>query len=593
LRAEGEIHVVQTAHAGRGLDPAVPRPRREWTAPEPQGPELQGDQAHDSLHEFISVLARRKLVVLLCAILTPLGALAYSILQNELYAGTAAVLVTPGGAASALSDVPGLAGADEPERFAATHVSLARLPTVAQRVINRAPLFEEPDAFLARSSVTAQADADILRFTVDDPDADLARRLATIYAQQFTRYRNELDVQSIRSTRAAIQRRLVKLASGGQQGSLLYTQLRSAVRELDAAEAVRGSAAIVVQPAITATQVAPQTKRNVVLGLLVGLFLGVGLAFLVDRLDRRIRSAEAAESLLGLPVLGELSPPPDLPERAKTGVAMVEFPYGHYAEGVRKLRTNLEFANLDAGARILMVTSSVVGEGKTTVASDLAVALARSGRTVALVDLDPRAPMLHHVFALRGRRGLVDVAFGLQSLEETLVPIHWVVPERPSRATATARFEVQSALSETEVFDPDDPVIMPPTPPTPGAPRGRLNVLPLGSRLPPSPAEFVGSPTVQHLVAELASSHDFVILDTAPLLPVSDSLTISEYADAALLVCGLEKISRPDLRRVQKLISSFPTRVLGFVVTGVQADEGYGPYWVTDPDALPPTRGTD
>jgi len=288
-----------------------------------RSPEPEPQDSHDSLHEFLAVLARRKLVLILCVVLTPLAALAYSILQNELYEGTAAVLVTPGGAASALSEVPGLGAADEPERFAATHVSLARLPTVAQRVIREAPLFEDPETFLARSSVSAQVDADILRFNVADANPDQARALSTIYAQQFTRYRNELDVQSIRSTRAAIQRRLVQLASAGQQGSALYVELKRAVAELDAAEAVRGSAAIVVQPAISAQQVVPQTKRNVVLGLVLGIFLGVGLAFLVDRLDTRIRSPEAAETLLGLPVLGELSRPPVLSEQSTTAVSMV------------------------------------------------------------------------------------------------------------------------------------------------------------------------------------------------------------------------------------------------------------------------------
>ena len=98
------------------------------------------------------------------------------------------------------------------------------------------------------------------------------------------------------------------------------------------------------------------------------------------------------------------------------------------------------------------------------------------------------------------------------------------------------------------------------------APAGRLNVLPLGRRLPPSPADFVGSATVQQLVAELAATHEIVILDTPPLMPVSDSLTISEYADAALLVCWpRQKAKRTDLRRVQKLVDTFPTHILGFV----------------------------
>ncbi|CAN5774976.1 hypothetical protein BH18ACT13_BH18ACT13_03870 [soil metagenome] len=556
----------------------MPASSRGYAPPEPE----EAPGRRDSLQEFLGLLGRRKVVLLLAAVLTPLGALAYSVLQDPLYEGSAAVLATSGGVGSSLSEIPGSTASDEPERFAATQVILARLPRVAERVIEVAPLFEDSETFLGRSSVTAQEDADILRFNVSDGEPDEAERLATMYAQAFTRYRNDLDLQSIRSTRVVITSRLAALAAAGRGDSALYAELRRAVRELDAAEAVRGSAAVLVQPAVSAVQVQPRMKRNLVLGLMVGLVVGIGLAFLIERLDTRIRSPEAAEAILGLSVLGELSPPPDLPERAKTRVSMVEFPYGSYAEGVRKLRSNVEFANLDVGARVLMVTSSVGAEGKTTVSSDLAVALARSGRSVVLCDLDPRAPSVHRAFALGDRRGLVEVAFGVHTLEEALVPIQWVVSDRVP--TPMARVEAAPAvLGEESGYDEARG-----TSRASSGSRGHLNVLPLGRRLPPSPAEFVGSSTVQHIIAELAASHDIVILDTPPVLPVSDSFTISEYADAALFVCGLGKSTRPDLVRARKLIAAFPTRVLGFVMTGVAAEDGYGPYFVSEPNAKSP-----
>ena len=529
----------------------------------------------DSLQQFLGVLARRKMVVLLSVILTPLAALGYTILQDPLYQASATVLATSSGAGSGLSQLPGVTSTDDSERFAATQVELARLPTVADRVVKNAPLFEDSVTFLGRSSVTNEDDADILHFHVTDVDPDAAARLATMYARAFASYRNQLDVQSIRSTRASITSRLAALDAAGRSDSALYAQLRRAVRELDAAEAVHGSVAIVVQPAVDGYQVQPRPKRNIALGIVLGLVFGIGLAFLIDRLDKRIRSPEDAEAILGLPVLGELSPPPAVPERAKTRVSMVELPFGSYAEGVRKLRSNVEFANLDIGARVLMVTSAISGEGKTTVSADLAVALARSGRKVVLCDLDARAPAVARAFTLDGG-GLVEVAFGAQTLEAALTPIQWVT----GRAPTPARERVSIPFSE-ERYDP-----VAPSSRSSGSPRGHLDVLPLGRRLPPSPAEFVGSATVHHIISELATSHEIVILDTPPILPVSDSLTISRYADAALVVCGLNKSSRTDLRRVRKLLASFPTHVLGFVVTGVAAEEGYGPYYVAEPASL-------
>lgn len=534
----------------------------------------------DSLHEFLAVLARRKLVVLLAVVLTPLAALAYSALQNPLYAGSAAVLATPGGAGGALNETPGLSASDEPMRFAATQVVLARLSGIAERVIRAAPLFEDPEAFLARSSVSAQADADILRFIVEDPSPDQAIYLATLYAKTFTRYRNELDVQAIRSTRASISRRMAQLAAAGERDTALYTELRQAMRQLDAAETIQGSAAIFVQPAINAAQVQPQTRRNAVLGIVLGLFLGIALALLVERLDTRVQNPDQVEEIVGLPVIGELPSPPDLMEEQRP-VSMLEFPHGPYAEGIRKLRANLEFVSLDLGAHVLMVTSAVGGEGKTTTAADLAVALARSGQKVALCDFDSRAPSVDRLFRLGGKPGLVDVAFGITSLDRALVAIRFptALVGAPSSVDAhdlVRPMQSSSGVERDEVSASHGAVPLEES-------RAQLDVLTLGRRKPPNPGDFIGSSTVRQIVASLAATHDFVIIDTPPLLPVSDALTVSEYVDAALIVSRLDITRKPMLRSVRKLASVLPTRVLGLVVTGVPETPGYGSYYVAPP----------
>jgi Mrp family chromosome partitioning ATPase len=352
------------------------------------------------------------------------------------------------------------------------------------------------------------------------------------------------------------------------------------MRQLTAAEAVQGSAAILVQPAVAADQVAPRMMRDLVLALALGAILGIGLAFLVERLDTRVRTAEEVEAMIGLPVLGEIPRPPALPDATRTTVSMLEFPYGSYAEGIRKLRANLEFANLDVGARTIMVTSALGGEGKTTTAADLAVALARSGRKVVLCDLDSRAPAVDRAFDLGERRGLVEVAFGLEPLERALVSIPIANVRTSVAAVGAAGLDAGSTVLRGE---PSDRV-----PPKQDGTRGELSVLPFGRRRPPSPADFVGSTTVRQLVAQLAATHDFVVLDTPPFVPVSDALTISEYADSALIVSGLATSRRPTLRTVRKFASAFPTRVLGVIVTGVADAPGYGPYYVGEHAAAEP-----
>ncbi|MCS7007835.1 MAG: hypothetical protein RMM28_09265, partial [Thermoleophilia bacterium] len=198
------------------------------------------EEGSEGINEFLGVLSRRKLAVLLPLLLTPIIALGYAMLQDPAYESSADVLVTRGGIASALGDLPGLAAPDEPERNARTQVGLARLPRVAQRVISTAPLFETTDDFLARSRVSVEPDTDLLRFTVEDRDADQAQRLATLYAREFTEYRNSLDLETIRSTKLTIARTLSRLAAAGERGSALYAELRRALRQLEAAEALRG-----------------------------------------------------------------------------------------------------------------------------------------------------------------------------------------------------------------------------------------------------------------------------------------------------------------------------------------------------------------
>jgi Mrp family chromosome partitioning ATPase len=345
------------------------------------------------------------------------------------------------------------------------------------------------------------------------------------------------------------------------------------LRQLDAAEAVQGSAAIVVQPAVFADKVSPTPTRDLILAIALGMLLGVGLAFLVDRLDTRIRSSEEVESLLGFPVLGEIPEPPDLPESAQSRVAMLDFPYGPFAEAIRKLRVNVEFANLDARARVIMVTSAEGGEGKTTVASNLGVALARAGRSVAICDLDARAPSLHVAFGVYDQRGLVDVAFGNCSLQDALIPVKWSIAERAPR---TRRI---GSAGNSDRGDLEGSV-------------GEVRILTLGRRRPPAPADFIGSTSVRQIVSELAQLHEFVILDTPPLLPVSDSLTISEYSDAAIVVCGLKTARRPNLRRLRRMFSTFQAHVVGLVVTGTAPQGGYGPYFVGGPEEQPATPAT-
>jgi polysaccharide biosynthesis transport protein len=280
--------------------------------------------------------------------------------------------------------------------------------------------------------------------------------------------------------------------------------------------------------------------------LILGLMLGVGLAFLRDALNTRVRTAGEIQERLDLPLLGRVpSPPKKL--RGKNRLTMLAKPNAPEAEAFRILAINLDFVNIDRGASSLMITSASRGEGKSTTVSNLAVAMARAGRHVALVDLDLRRPSIDRYFDIDRDPGITNVALGRATLDQALVRIpvlgsEGVTPEASSNGAGSV---------------------------------GYLDVLPAGP-LPPNAAEFAGSRALSDVLAELGERAGLVLIDAPPILQVSDAMTLSARVDGVIVVTRLPEIRRPVVEELHRVLEAAPVVKLGFVVTGASADEGYG-----------------
>ena len=513
------------------------------------------DRAEGStISTYLRILRRRRWITVVCALVVPLSAWLVSTHQQAEYESSAEVYVSRQNIASALTGIEDTTLIVDERRAAETQARLAETPDVARATLQKLRISDRTaDELLDQLAVSPRGNTDILGISVVDTNPVLAARLADEVARQFVAYRASLDTAALRKARREAQATLLALRAQGKEGTELYRSLEQKDQELATLEALSTDRVSVVRRAGAATQVAPQPLRNTILGLFLGVALGVGLAFLVDALDTRVRSASEIGERLSLPLLARLPAPPRKLAR-EDRMVMISQPTGAPAEAFRMLRTNLDFVLLDSDARTLLVTSAVEKEGKSTTAANLAVALVRAGRRVALVDLDLRRPYLERFFALPTTPGLTDVALGRATLSAIL--------QRVDLGTGFRSSERYSGNGRAN--DRDD--------------QGALDVLASGP-IPPDPGEFVGTRRLAKILSELREMYDVVVLDSPPLLRVGDAMTLSTKVDGVIVVTRLNVVRRPMLTELRRLLETVPAEVLGFVVTGADTgkrDDTYG-----------------
>ncbi|MFV2020856.1 polysaccharide biosynthesis tyrosine autokinase [Micromonospora sp. LOL_023] len=276
------------------------------------------------------------------------------------------------------------------------------------------------------------------------------------------------------------------------------------------------SVEVVAGPLLHPDPVSPQPARNMGLGLFIGLLAGVGLALLRGLLDTTVRTVEQLQDVAAAAVLGTI--PLDSTARREP-LVIGRQTHSARAEAFRQLRTNLQFADVDKPIRSLVVTSAMPNEGKTTTATNLALTLAEAGSSVVLVEADLRRPQAAAYLDIEGAVGLTNVLAGQANLDDVL--------------------QVWGGSS--------------------------LTVLPSGF-IPPNPSELLGSQQMADLLASLRARFDVVIVDTAPLVPVTDAAPVAAQVDGTILVGRCAKTTEAHLRAAAASLRAVDARLLGCVL---------------------------
>ncbi len=308
---------------------------------------------------------------------------------------------------------------------------------------------------------------------------------------------------------------------------------------------ITGGAEFVRSATVPASPIKPTPLRNGVLAVVVGSLLGVGLAFLVEYLDDTIKSREELERVTGaIPIIGEIPEVSGWKAKGSTRVVAAAASQSAAAEAYRALRTAIDFIAIDHPMRLVQVTSANASEGKTTTLANLAVTMAMAGKRVVIVCCDLRRPRIHDFFGLSNAVGFTSTLLG----------------ERPVSAALQA---------------------------VPGIPRLRLLA---SGPMPPNPSELLSSQRAGDVFSALAGEADIVLIDSPPVLPVTDALVMFRHVDATLMVFSASKTTRKDAATAIAKVRQVDGPLVGAVLNGVEADARYG-YGYRYESETPPSRG--
>jgi capsular exopolysaccharide synthesis family protein len=448
-----------------------------------------GEAGSVTVREYARLLRKQWALVMICLVATVGVAAALSLTATPQYAASVKMFVSSQD--STQNTNAAYQGGLFSQQRAKSYAELLSGPRIAEAVVADLGLPVTPENLQRRLSARAIPDTVLLQATVTDPVPSRARDVANALGTQFAGLVTDLE----------------RPEDGGPSLVKVTT---------------------VEEAKLPTSPVSPATTRNLALAALLGTLLGVGLALLRETLDTSVKTPEdVAAAADGLATLGAVGFDSDAKKRPLINPVEGD---SRRAEALRQLRTNLQFVDVAAHPKSIVVTSSVAGEGKSTTACNLAITLAQAGLRVVLVEADLRRPRLMTYLGMEGAVGVTNMLIHRVTLDEAIQP--WG--------------------------------------------NDLLDVLPSGP-VPPNPSELLGCREMAELMKHLEERYDIVLIDGAPLLPVTDAAVLSALAGGALLVVRANKTHRDQLHRAVASLRAVDARLLGAVLNFVPT-KGAGGY---------------
>ncbi|MDQ0613803.1 succinoglycan biosynthesis transport protein ExoP [Microbacterium sp. W4I4] len=447
------------------------------------------------LRDYVRILHKNWILILILLVLGLAGGAGYAALQAPKYVASTQLYVSVRTEGAATGDL--VQGTTFARQMVTSYVDVVNTALVLDPVIEQLKLDTTVAALAPRVSATTPLNTVLIDISVTDGDAERAAKITNAVAESFT---------------GVVQGKLEARAESADASPVLVT---------------------ITEPAVAPkSPSSPNVRMLILLGGLLGLAVGIGLAMLRTVLDTRIHTLHDLEDITERPMLGGIANDPDAPKRP---LIMHADPHSPRAESFRTLRTNLQFLDVEGGPRIFVISSAGPGEGKSTTSANLAIALAETGARVALIDGDLRLPRVADYMGLEGGVGLTDVLIG--------------------------RVDVADALQKWG--------------------KNELFVLTSG-RIPPNPSELLGSTAMTQVLKPLGEYFDYVLIDAPPLLLVTDAAVLGRKTRGVILVAASGKTKKQELTGAVRSLATAGVDLLGTVVTMLPTkgpdSYGYGSY---------------